>query len=184
MRRRILDQKLADMDRRGVWAFTPATLSVVLGNPNGNYLRLAMKRLADQGVLVRAARGVYVNPHARSMPQDVRAGLIRFLRPREVTYISLESKLSETGVISQVSTTLTCMTTGSPGRFDTPWGAIEFTHTDHPVILGTDVQMRDDAVLEATVARSARDLRRVGRNTDLVDRETLAEAIRDERNLT
>jgi len=183
MRRRILDQKLADMDRHGVWAFTPATLSAVLGNPSRDYLRLVMKRLADQGILVRAARGVYVNPHARSMPHDVRTGLVRFLRPREVTYISLESKLSEAGAISQVSTALTCMTTGSPGRFDTPWGAIEFTHTDHPVIFGTDVQMRDDGVLEATVKRAARDLRRVGRNTDLVDRETLAQAIREERSL-
>src|ERR1043166_3279643 len=116
MRRRILDQRLADMDRRGVWAFTPATLSVVFGNPSEDYLRLVMKRLADQGVLVRAARGVYVNPHARSMPDDVRAGLIRFLRPRELTYISLESKLSEVGAISQVSTVLTCMTRRARGH--------------------------------------------------------------------
>src|SRR5438105_8367921 len=182
MRRRILDQKLADMDRRGVWAFTPATLSAVLGNPKQDYLRLAMKRLADQGVLVRAARGVYVNPHARSMPHDVRAGLIRFLRPREVTYISLESKLSEVGAISQVSTALTCMTTGSPGRFDTPWGAIEFTHTDRLIPVGSDVHARDDGVLEATMQRAARDLRRVGRNLDLLDEQTLAEAICEERS--
>jgi hypothetical protein len=170
------------MDRRGVWAFTPATFSALLGNPKPNYLKLMMKRLADQGVLIRAARGVYVNPHARSMPNDVRGGLIRFLRPREVTYVSLESKLSEVGAISQASTTLTCMTTGSPGRFDTPWGAIEFTHTDRHIALGTDVQTRDDGVLEATVERSARDLRRVGRNTDLIDKTILREAIREERS--
>ncbi|MBV8753005.1 MAG: hypothetical protein JO328_09110 [Hyphomicrobiales bacterium] len=179
-----MDQKLADMDRRGVWAFTPASLSVLLGNPTPEYLRLAMKRLADQGVLVRAARGVYVNPHARSMPDNVRAGLLRFLRPRELSYISLESKLSEVGAISQVSTALTCMTTGSPGRFDTPWGTIEFTHTDRPVVVGTDVHMRADGVPEATVKRAARDLRRVGRNTDLVDTERLAEALHEERRLT
>src|ERR1700730_8831911 len=164
MRRRILDQELAHMDRRGVWAFTPATLSVVLGNPDKGYLRLAMKRLADQGVLIRAARGVYVNPHARSMPHDVRAGLIRFLRPREVTYISLESKLSEVGAISQVSTALTCMTTGSPGRFDTPWGTIEFTHTDRQIAFGTDVYTTDEGVLKATVKRSGLDLLGMGRN--------------------
>jgi hypothetical protein len=181
MRRRALDQKLDEMDRRGVWAFTPATFSALLGNPNQKYLRLAMKRLADQGVLTRAARGVYVNPHARSMPNDVRGGLIRFLRPREITYVSLESKLSEVGAISQVSTALTCMTTGSPGRFDTPWGAIEFTHTDRRIAFGADVQTRADGVLEATVERSARDLRRVGRNTGLIDKETLVEAIREER---
>jgi hypothetical protein len=175
-------QKLADVDRRGVWAFTPATFSALLGDPEPNYLRLMMKRLADQGVLIRAARGVYVNPHARSMPSDVRGGLIRFLRPRELTYVSLESRLSEAGAISQVATTLTCMTTGSPGRFDTPWGAIELTHTDRPIALGTDVHARDDGVLEATVERSVRDLRRVGRNTGLIDEETLAEVICEERS--
>jgi hypothetical protein len=181
MKRRILRQRLEDMDRRGVWAFTPATFSALLDDPGQNYLKLTMKRLADQGVLTRAARGVYVNPHARSMPTDVRGGLIRFLRPREITYVSLESKLSEVGAISQATTALTCMTTGSPGRFDTPWGAIEFTHTDRRVMLGTDVHRRDDGVLEATVERSARDLRRVGRNTDLIDEETLAEAICEEK---
>src|SRR5712691_7798428 len=182
MKRRILMQKLDDMDRRGVWAFTPATFSALLGEPVRNYLKLMMKRLADQGVLVRAARGVYVNPHARSMPRDVRRGLIRFLRPREVTYVSLEYRLSEAGVISQVTTTLTCMTTGSPGRFDTPWGMIEFTHTDRHIALGIDAHARDDGVIEATVERSARDLRRVGRNTNLIDEETLAEAVREERS--
>jgi hypothetical protein len=182
MTRKALIQKLDDMDRRGVWAFTPATFSAVIGDPKPNYLKLMMKRLADQNVLTRAARGVYVNSHARSMPSDVRAGLIRFLRPRELTYVSLESKLSEVGAISQVTTALTCMTTGSPGRFNTPWGAIEFTHTAREIALGSDVYARDDGVLEATVKRSARDLRRVGKNTGLIDEETLGEVISDERS--
>ena len=112
---------------------------------------------------------------------DVRAGLIRFLRPRQVSYVSLESRLSEAGVISQVTIALTCMTTGAPGRFDTPWGAIEFTHTERPIIVGTDAHLRDDGVLYATVERAARDLRRTGRNIDLIDAETLAEAIVEER---
>src|SRR6202045_924414 len=163
MRRRTLLHRLDEMDRRGVWAFTLATFSALLGDPEQNYLKLRMKRLADEGLLTRAARGVYVNPRARSMPKNVRGGLIRYLRPRELTYVSLESKLSEVGAISQVAMALTCMTTGSPGRFDTPWGAIEFTHTDRHIARGTDVHARDDGVLEATVERAARDLRRVGR---------------------
>ena len=181
MRRSALIQKLDDMDRHGVWAFTPATFSALLGEPKPDYLKLRMKRLADEGVLIRAARGVYVNPHARSLPSDVRRGLIRFLRPRELTYVSLEWKLSEAGAISQGATVLTCMTTGSPGRFDTPWGAIEFTHTDREIAVGTDVHARDDGVLEATIERAARDLLRVGRNAGLIDEETLADAIADEK---
>lgn len=182
MNRRLLFEKLDEADRWGVWAFTPPSFAALFDNPAPNYLKLMMKRLADQGVLTRATRGVYVNPRARSMPSDARAGLIRFLRPREISYVSLESKLSEVGAISQVPTVLTCMTTGSPGRFDTPWGAIEFTHTDREIRFGTDVHARDDGLFEATVERSARDLRRVGRNVGLIDPETLAEAIDDERN--
>lgn len=180
MKRRDLMSRLDEADRKGVWAFTPATFAALFGNPAPNYLKLMMKRLADQGVLTRAARGVYVNARARSMPSDIREGLIRFLRPREISYVSLESKLSEAGAISQLPTVLTCMTTGSPGRFDTPWGAIEFTHTDRDIAFGTDVHTRDDGLVEATVARSARDLRRVGRNAGLIDAEILAEAIAEE----
>jgi hypothetical protein len=181
MNRQHLLQRLAWADQAGVWAFTPATFSALLGEVEPRYLNLMMKRLADQGVLIRAARGVYVNPHARSMPSDVRGGLIRFLRPREISYVSLEAKLSEAGVISQVATVLTCMTTGSPGRFDTPWGAIEFTHTDRDIEPEIDVYRRDDGVLEAGVERAARDLRRVGRNTDLIDEEVLADALSEQR---
>src|SRR5205814_7652408 len=119
-----------------------------------------MKRLKDQGVLIRAARGVYVNPLARSLPSDVRRGLIRFLRPREVSYVSLESKLSEAGVISQVATVLTCMTTGSPGAFDTPWGMIDFIHTGRAIDLRRHDKHHDNGTIKnkiTTVEGDARD---------------------------
>jgi hypothetical protein len=180
MKRSDLNQKLSEMDAASVWAFTPSSFSALMGGIEPNYLKLMTKRLVDQGVLIRAARGVYVNRNARSKPADTRRGLLRFLRPREINYVSLESKLSEAGVISQITTALTCMTTGSPGRFETPWGAVEFTHTDRKIGIGTDVVAGDDGTLEATVRAAVRDLRRVGRNLDLIDDEILAEAITDE----
>jgi hypothetical protein len=180
MKRSHLNEKLSWADAAGVWAFTPSSFSALMGGIEPGYLRLMTKRLADQGVLIRAARGVYVNPHARSKPSDARRGLLRFLRPRQINYVSLESKLSEAGAISQITTALTCMTTGSPGRFETPWGAIEFTHTDRKIRIGTDVISQADGTLEATVRTAVRDLRRVGRNLDLIDDEILAEAITEE----
>jgi len=180
MKRSELTKRLLEADRGSVWAFTPASFGALLGKSEPNYLKLMMKRLTDQGVLVRAARGVYVNPLARSLPADVRRGLLRFLRPREISYVSLESKLSEAGAISQITTALTCMTTGSLGTFETPWGIIEFTHTNRAIDFEKDVYRRDDGTLEATVARALRDLRRVGRNLNLVDPETLADAIAEE----
>jgi hypothetical protein len=180
MKRSELVKRLAEADLASVWAFTPASFGALLGKSEPNYIKLMMKRLTDQDVLIRAARGVYVNPQARSLPADVRRGLLRFLRRREINYVSLESKLSEAGAISQIAAALTCMTTGSPGTFETPWGIIEFTHTDRDIDIEKDVYRRDDGTLEATVARAARDLRRVGRNVDLIDPETLAEAIAEE----
>ena len=183
MKRRDLNEKLAQADAAGVWAFAPASFSVLMGGIDPAYLKLMMKRLADQLVLIRAARGVYVNPHARSLPADTRRGLLRFLRPREISYVSLESKLSEAGVISQITSALTCMTTGSPGWFDTPWGAVEFIHTRRKIQVGSDVTVRDDGIMEATIRTAIRDLRRVGRNLDLVDEEILADAVAEEEKL-
>lgn len=179
MKRRDLIKKLAQADAAGVWAFTPPSFSALMGGVDQAYLRLMMKRFSDQGVLVRAARGVYVNPTARSSPADIRRGLLRFLRPREISYVSLESKLSEAGVISQIPTALTCMTTGSPARFDTPWGAVEFTHTDRKIEIGRDAIL-GEVTLEATVRTAIRDLRRVGRNLDLIDEEILIDALAEE----
>ena len=183
MKRRDLNEKLAKADVAGVWAFTLPSFSALMGGVDPAYLKLMMKRLSDQGVLIRAARGVYINPTARSRPADMRRGLLRFLRPREINYVSLESKLSEAGVISQIATVLTCMTTGSRGRFETSWGTIEFTHTDREIEVGTDVVVQDDGTLEATIRTAVRDLRRVGRNLDLIDEEILAEAISEEESL-
>lgn len=180
MKRRELDQKLALADRAGVWAFSSSSFSMLLDGVEARYLKLMMKRLSDQRVLVRAARGLYVNPHARSQPSDIRRALIRFLRPREVSYVSLEFKLSESGIISQIASALTCMTTGSPGRFDTPWGAIEFTHTDRAINVGTDVVFGSGDTLEATARTAVRDLRRAGRNLGLIDDEILREVIAEE----
>jgi hypothetical protein len=179
MKRRDLIKRLAQADAAGVWAFTPASFSALMEGVDRAYLKLMMKRLSDQGILIRATRGVYVNPTARSSPADIRRGLLRFLRPRQISYVSLESKLSEAGAISQITAALTCMTTGSPGRFDTPWGAVEFTHTDRKIEIGTDVVLNDGS-LEATIRTAARDLRRVGRNLNLVDEEILADAISEE----
>lgn len=180
MKRSDVSHILLEGDRRGLWAFTPSSFSALLHGVAPNYLKLMMKRLVDQGVLQRAAKGVYVNHLARSMPSDVRRGLIRFLRPREFSYVSLETKLSEAGIISQVAMALTCMTTGSPGTFRTPWGIIEFTHTERRVDADRDVYLADEGTWEATVSTAARDLRRVGRNVNMIDPATLAQVVVEE----
>ena len=95
MKRTDLSKRLVEADRRSVWAFTPASFDALVGPVQPNYLKLMMKRLKDQGVLIRAARGVYVNPLARSLPSDVRRGLTsapKLLYPKYL-YYELGSRL-------------------------------------------------------------------------------------------
>lgn len=173
MRRLELQRHLAVADAWGVFAFTPGTLAALLGAVTPAYHALALKRAADSGVLIRAARGIYVNPLARSLPSDPRSALVPFLRPGEFSYLSLEARLSEAGVISQVATVLTCMTTGPSGKFDTPWGSIEFVHTDRPVTAQSGVEFAGKDLPRASIERAWRDLKRVGCNVGLVDPATL-----------
>ena len=66
MKRRDLNEKLAQADIAGIWAFTPPSFSTLMGGVDPAYLKLMMKQLSDQGVLIRATKGIYVNPNARS----------------------------------------------------------------------------------------------------------------------
>ena len=68
MKRRDLNDKLAQADVAGVWAFTLPSFSTLMGGVDQAYLKLMMKRLADQGVSGPRSAG-----HLRqSMPDRVR----------------------------------------------------------------------------------------------------------------
>nr|WP_264429573.1 hypothetical protein [Halomonas qaidamensis] len=97
------------------------------------------------------------------------------MRRGEYSYVSLESALSEYGAISQIPVDrLTIMTTGRKGTHCTPYGTIEFTHTSRPIIELLP-RMRDIGrpLKMATPDAAWADLKRVGRNTYLVDVEVI-----------
>ena len=152
MKARELRERLALADSMKIWVFTPSNFSVLFGGIERTYLRVMLHRLVENGVLVRAARGIYVNPAARNMPDDPREWLVPYLRPREFSYVSLESVLSPRSVISQISNALTCMTTGSSGSFATKWGDIQFTHTQRELgdKLEDDMIWNDDSPIICT----------------------------------
>ncbi len=179
-----LATELDRVDGLGVWAFTLDGLSALCGGIERGYLRLMAKRACEgrRPLLVRASPGIYVNERARCLPADVRAGLVPYLRPREVSYLSLESVLSEHGVISQVTTAMTLVTTGDSRRFDTPWGAIDFSQTSREISPDAGVAFGIGGLPRATVARAWEDLQKVRRNLDLVDRDLLEEIIQEERD--
>jgi hypothetical protein len=92
------------------------------------------------------------------------------LRPWDFKYLSLESALSEAGVISQIPSRLTLMTTGRTQTFATPYGIIEFVHTaQKPEDLRHQVVWDNRKGFPvATAKRALGDLKHVRRNLDLV----------------
>ncbi|HGS5457581.1 TPA: hypothetical protein ACN32Y_004777 [Vibrio parahaemolyticus] len=82
-------------------------------------------------ILERVARGIYLYTLSKDrFSANTLEIIAKTLRRGEYSYVSLESALSEYGVISQIPMDrLTVMTTGRKGEYKTRYGVIEFTHT-------------------------------------------------------
>ncbi|RJT27616.1 hypothetical protein D6029_01455 [Buttiauxella izardii] len=133
-------------------------------------MKASIKRLVGSGILTRAAYGVYVYNRA-TQDSYILEHIVKTLRRGEYSYVSLESALSQYGVISQIPIDrLTAMTTGRSGEYKTPWGVIELTHTARSVsdILAGTIETTSP-IRFAKKETAVRDLLRVGRNTHLID---------------
>lgn len=178
MNHQIAIQRLAKLDEKGRYVFTVRELKKIFPEDGKRTFQAGLGRLTRQGVLQRVAHGVYVygfSVHRKS--GDTLEYIARMLRRGEYNYISLESALSEYGVISQVPMgRITVMTTGRSGEYNTPYGTIELTHTKRAL---TDIvphlHSTGRPLRMASKAIAWRDLKRVGRNRHLVDKDALDE---------
>ncbi len=169
---------LDELDSQGVWLFTPSMLSGVFTEESAKTLLASLDRHVKSGLLKKVKKGLYANDRARSAPLRRLEALVPYLRPRAINYLSQESRLSDLGVISQIPVEhLTLMTTGRSQTFRTAYGTIEFTHTSRrpKAILEETEPDEDTGLLLATPERALRDLKRSGRNMDLVDHELFHE---------
>ena len=176
---KLLGEQAAD----GRFVFTRRDLERMMRADRPSTRAATLKRLVQSDWLRPAARGVYVYPAGQRNDGYDLERIARAIRRGDYSYVSLESALSEWGAISQVPMSyLTLMTTGRKGVFRTPWGTIEFTHTARPLeaVLAATVSSPDRPLRLATPEAAWRDLKRVGRNCDMVDRQALEEII-DER---
>lgn len=160
---------LEHWDAAGIWTFSSNTLKLLFPGDDRTRLK-ALSAHQSAGLIVRVARGLYINPRARCLPDDLLAALVSFLRPWDLNYLSMESVLSEAGWISQIPSCLTLMTTGRSQTFQTPYGTLEFVHTARQILHLRPYLNWDErrSIWIATPDCALRDLRRVGRNLDLV----------------
>jgi predicted transcriptional regulator of viral defense system len=171
MKMSVLQQALDKQDAQGRYVFTRQDVSRLFEGETDGSLAKSLARALDAGVLKRACQGVYVNPRARSFDAHAIEQVAKALRPGEYNYVSLESALSEYGLISQLPIDrLTVMTTGRKGVIHTLYGVIEFTHTKRPAqdLLDGLHSLPGRPLRIASAEAAMRDLRRCGRNIHLL----------------
>ena len=178
MKRMELIQRLAELDRRGVYVLARRDIEKLFPTEGAKAMEQSLKRMVADGLLQRVARGLYINPAAASKNRWVAEEIAKALRPSSLSYVSLESMLSEYGVISQVPISrLTVMTTGASGLVETPYGTLEFTHTKRGMaeIIARTLVAKGRPLRVATKQAAIRDLVRVGRNTNMMDPDEMGD---------
>lgn len=164
-------RRLSEFDRRGRSVFTNNDLAKIFNEDSPRTLNAGLRRLVKSEILLRIMKGIYLFGLSRTQGSDVLEHFAVAVRRGEYNYISLESALSEYGVISQIPVDrLTIMTTGRKGEYKTPFGVLEFTHTRRSVANILDSVIDRGRPLKIATKKAAfRDLKRVGRNVHLVD---------------
>ena len=149
--------------------------------PGCGHVAGLLSRAVKTGLLKRVCRGIYLYPVS-----DYPTGHLLFhaaarLRAGEFNYISLETVLSDAGVISQVPMNwISVMTSGRSHVVDCgDYGHIEFVHTaQRPDIVSHELTYDPDRRLwRASVRQALRDMKATRRSMELVDEEAAREFV-------
>ena len=132
-----------------------------------------LSRAQKAGVLQRVCKGVYLYPRVNYPAGRVLFHAAAKLRADAFNYLSLETVLSDAGVISQIPLNwITLMSSGRSHIVDCGnFGHIEFIHTKRlPADIAAQLSYDTDCRLwRASVALALLDMKLTRRSTDLVD---------------
>lgn len=170
---------LADDER---YLFSFVDLKGAMPGQNPGAFKALIFRAVKDGLLKRICRGLYLYPRV-----NYAAGLVLFhaaarLRASAFNYLSLETALSDAGVISQIPMNwITVMSSGRSNIIDChEFGHIEFVHTKKlPAALVKHLTYDPDCRLwRASVDLAIKDMRTTGRSTiDLINWREVDELI-------
>lgn len=177
----ILSQALGKLADSSHYLFRPSGLRPLLPGLSDGAFKTLLSRAESVGLLRRVCRGVYLYPHT-----DYPAGLILYhtaalLRSEYFNYLSLESVLSELGIISQLPLNwITLMSSGRSNQVDCrEFGTIEFVHTRKlsENLVGQLVFDTRYHLWRADSALALQDMKDTRRSLDLVNLELLDESV-------
>lgn len=140
-----------------------------------------LSRQVRQGELIRVCRGVYMLPDCEFRGSQLLGRTAGLLRADRLNYLSLETVLSEAGVISQIPMgRITVMSSGRSNVISCGgYGEIEFVHTSKtPAYLsGSLVYDPTYCLWRASVGQALRDMVDTQRDMGLVNMEAVDELL-------
>lgn len=153
--------------------FTPADLRVLLPEQSDLAFKTLLSRAATEGHFDRICRGLYLYGKAGPDRGHLLHHAVGKLRPLGLNYLSLESVLSDAGVISQIPINrIMVMSSGRSSLIDCgAWGCIEFVRTRQRPndLVGQLTYDPACRLWRAHVAQALRDMKATHRNQDLID---------------
>lgn len=150
--------------------FAPSDLQAAL--KEYDHLPVLLTRAVRAGLLKRVCRGIYLYPKAGYPMGDLLFHTAARLRADEFNYISLETALSDAGLISQIPINwITIMSSGRSHVVDCgEFGHIEFIHTEQrpEEIAGELVYDATRHLWRASEKQALRDMKATRRSMELV----------------
>lgn len=171
-------RQLAELASAERYLFSTSDLRGVLPSVSPASFKSILHRAVRDRVLVRVCRGLHLYPLV-----DYPKGLLLYhaaarLRAHQFNYLSLESVLSDAGLISQIP--MQWVTLMSSGRTSTvscgSFGTIEFVHTSQSAAILADELAYDSRcrLWRASTALAIRDMRNTRRSLDLLHMEPVS----------
>ena len=176
-----LSQTLEVLANEESYLFSLADLRGALPDAEPDVFKSLLSRAQKAGVLQRVCKGVYLYPRVKYPAGYVLFHAAAKLRADAFNYISLETVLSDAGVISQIPLNwITLMSSGRSHIVDCgKYGHIEFIHTKRkPEDVADQLSFDADRRLWcASVTLALLDMKLTRRSTDLVDRSLAHELV-------
>jgi len=155
------------------YLFLLSDLRALLPQHSNGAFKTLLSRANKSGLLMRVCRGVYLYPAVAYPKRVLLYHVAALLRAGDLNYISLETALSNAGIISQIPINwITVMTSGRSNKVSCgSFGTIEFIHTDKSIEKLVDQLVYDDHchMWLACVPLALQDMKMTRRNMDLID---------------
>jgi len=176
-----LQNGLNKIPERNRKVFALTDLEALLPKHNEGAFKSVITRLERREGLVRICRGIYVAPDCALRGSELLGHVAARLRAGQFNYLSLETILSDAGVISQIPVNrIMLMSSGrSSVIYCGDYGSIEFVHTrkkagELAAELSYDARFQ---LWRASISLALRDMKDTRRDTGLMDQEAANEFI-------